>query len=441
MSLISTCFFEIMSSSNYGRTLDPYRRLRHPLGVKGVRETVVTTNNPSTIAPDQPLVVRFQSLGADDVIVPGTAKLAFNIELDSTDPNRTLVQNIGRAIVKRTIVRINNNVILSLDDSDLWNCYGDLWKTTTVRKNAHYQGIDVDATRNVTALRVGAANAAITAEASAITEHYGSRFSIPLDFEMLETHMPFYQSGLGEDRLEYEFTFHEPKHVVIADSDVNASYTVSDISLEYEKVRQPGLARMIGQKYSRISFLYDRVLRYTRATKNKEQSSWNIAVDTPARSLRGILLLFVEPAVAFQKNTEEFYNPKITNVVIEVDGVPNQLFSAGMKPYQQWQEVRKFFAGGFKQTPETAAVLKDLDLADVTLAQYLTTKYCLWLDFRSTDADGLHGTGRPIKNASGSINILIDKKIEAAGELNMHIFVVIDAQLQIADGRFDKVQY
>ena len=66
-----------MASSNYGHTLNPYRKLRDPLiGVKGVRQSVVVTNNPSTIDQNQQLLVRFPNLGANDVIVPGTTRLA-----------------------------------------------------------------------------------------------------------------------------------------------------------------------------------------------------------------------------------------------------------------------------------------------------------------------------------------------------------------------------
>ena len=90
-----------MASSKFGRKLNPYRCLRAPLGVKGVRQSVVITNNTSTIDQNQQLLVRFPNLGAH-VIVPGTARLAFRITLNSEDANRTVVQNLGRAIVKKT---------------------------------------------------------------------------------------------------------------------------------------------------------------------------------------------------------------------------------------------------------------------------------------------------------------------------------------------------
>ena len=85
----------------FGDKLNPYRRLRKAFGVKAIRQSVVIVNDPSRIDQNQPLLVRFQRLGSDVVIVPGTIRLAFNISLTSRDPNRTVVQNLGRAIVKK----------------------------------------------------------------------------------------------------------------------------------------------------------------------------------------------------------------------------------------------------------------------------------------------------------------------------------------------------
>ena len=86
----------------YGKRLNPERSLQTPKGIKGIRQKVIVTHNPSEIDQAQLLLVRFPNLGNDDVITQGTANLSFNIELTSTtDPNRTLVSNIGRAIIKK----------------------------------------------------------------------------------------------------------------------------------------------------------------------------------------------------------------------------------------------------------------------------------------------------------------------------------------------------
>ena len=85
----------------------------------------------------QDLLVRFPNLGNDDVIIPGTANLSFNIELTSTaDPNRTLVSNVGRAIIKKLAVKFEGNEILSTDNYDVFACYRDLWKTKSEKRNA-----------------------------------------------------------------------------------------------------------------------------------------------------------------------------------------------------------------------------------------------------------------------------------------------------------------
>ena len=83
-------------------------------------------------------------MGSDDVIVPGTANLSFNIELSSTiDANSTLVTNIGRAIIKKSsqAVKFEGNEIMSVDDFDIFACYRDLWKTKSEKRNAIRQGI------------------------------------------------------------------------------------------------------------------------------------------------------------------------------------------------------------------------------------------------------------------------------------------------------------
>ena len=52
------------------------------------------------------------------------ANLSFNIELTSAvDANRTLVSNIGRAIVKKLAVKFEGNEIMSVDNFNVFACY------------------------------------------------------------------------------------------------------------------------------------------------------------------------------------------------------------------------------------------------------------------------------------------------------------------------------
>ena len=101
--------------------------LRTAKGIKRTRQKVIVTHNPSEIGQNQLLTVKFPNLPSDDVIIPGTVNLSFNIELTSTaDPNRTLVSNIGRAIVKKLVAKFEGNEILCIDDFDIFVCFRDL---------------------------------------------------------------------------------------------------------------------------------------------------------------------------------------------------------------------------------------------------------------------------------------------------------------------------
>lgn len=434
-----------MMASQYGRTLNPYRGFRTPLATKGIRQSVVITHNPSTVDEKQQLLIKFPNLGPHDVLVPGTIRLTFTISLTSTDKNRTVVQNLGRAIIKDIRVRINGNEVMSIGNYDVFSCYSDLWKTKRERDNAVYQGIDTSEDQNVAKIRVGAEDKDETELADkAIADAYGNRFCIPLDFELLETHMPFYQSAL-EDRLEYELTFNDYSRVIKATGDVEAKYSVKNLALEYDMITETELARLIRSQYAgRLPIYFDRVRCQERTLKDKSDSEWTINLNVPARSMKGILMLFEDPAAGgapWARDSENFYNPKVTKVEVTIEGVPNQLFSKGMAPYHHWGEVRKHFGAGSKRHPAISNVAKDLELADVTVGEFLTSKYALWLDLRVTDDDELHGSGLRLLNTSEGIVLHITKKVEPAGKLNVYLYYIMDAQLNLEEGRYASVLY
>ena len=285
----------------YGKRLNPERSLRTPKGIKRTRQKVIVTHNPSEIDQNQELLVRFPNLGSDDVIIPGTANLSFNIELTSTvDANRTLVSNIGRAIVKKLAVKFEGNEIMSVDDFDVLACYRDLWKTNSQKRNAIRQGIiSTDGCmKNCIKLRINAGDKNVSkAQDKAIADAYGNKFIIPLDFEMLDSAAPYYQAGLG-NRLCYELTFNEYNRVtksgVSSPKVPDAKYKITDISLEYEITTQLDLARSIRSEYQHMALLYDRILRHRKIIVNKSNTVWNWAFNTPCKSLKGILILFEE---------------------------------------------------------------------------------------------------------------------------------------------------
>ena len=247
------------------------------------------------------------------MITPGTTKLTFNISLSGTDTNRTLVGNLGRNIIRKLVVKLEGNEIISIDNYDILYSYYDCWKSTTERRSAVFQGI-VEAggqTENAIKHRINAGDKVSNASDETVASIFDNKFCIPLAFEILESSLPLYQYGLGS-RLTYELTFADYSDVIKA-SNHDASYTISNISLEFDTVTNASLASQIRTEYMKSSILYDRILRSCIIPLNNSDTSFSVDINSPSKKFKGVLLIFTKERSTTKSNqdTEEFFNPKI----------------------------------------------------------------------------------------------------------------------------------
>ena len=277
-----------------GDKLNPQRSYRKGFALKGLRQHVIKMNNPSTIGPDELLTVRFPDLKENQVIIPSTMKLTFNITLAGTDVNMALVGNLGRNIIRKLVVKIEGNEIISTDDYDILYSFYDCWKCTNERLNAVFQGIvEADGqTENAIKHRINAGDKADVANDMTVASIYDNRFCIPLDFEILESSLPLYQYGLGS-RLTYELTFADYSDVIKA-MNPDATHTISNISLEFDTITNASLASQIRTEYLKSSILYDRILRARIIPLSKSDTSFSVDINSPSKSLKGVLLIFTQ---------------------------------------------------------------------------------------------------------------------------------------------------
>ena len=243
-------------------------------------------NNPSTIGPVELLTVCFPDLKENQLIIPGTTKLTFNISLAGMDVNRTLVKNMGRNITRKLVVKLEGNEIISINDYNTLYSYYDCWKCTTERLNAVFQGIvEADGQmENAIKHRINAGDKANNAKDQMVASIFDNKFCIPLDFEILESSLPLYQYGLG-CCLTCELTFADYSDVIKA-SNPDASYTISNISLEFDTVINASLANQIRTEYMKSSILYDRILRARIIPLNNSSTSFSVDINTPLKSLK-----------------------------------------------------------------------------------------------------------------------------------------------------------
>ena len=93
-----------------------------------------------------------------------------------------------------------------------------------------------------------------------------------------------------------------------------------------------------------------------------------------------------------------------------MNGMPHQLFATGFQAREIYSELIKNF---YKKN------------SDVTWEGFLTTKFALWIDTRSSIDNTLHGSGRAVEK-SGAL-LQIDKVPETSGDLTCYVFSLEDA--------------
>ena len=83
-----------------------------------------------------------------------------------------------------------------------------------------------------------------------------------------------------------------------------------------------------------------------------------------------------------------------------MEGKPNQLYAQGMRSFEQYDDICKYFTEGKQRDNNANKIQKHLQLYNLSVGEYLTDRYALWLDFRTIDENELHRSGRKIENAS-----------------------------------------
>ena len=102
-----------------------------------------------------------------------------------------------------------------------------------------------------------------------------------------------------------------------------------------------------------------------------------------------------------------------------INGSPNELYGSGILPRDYYIEAKKYF---------------DNVNSSVRWTDFLTDKFCLWIDMRSSTDNTLHGSGKTVDKSG--VLLQIDKVGEASGNLTCHVFAIADSVLHIKNNRF-----
>ena len=108
---------------------------------KRKREHIVTANLPNIAYPSQHTDIGMPHGSRDHVIVRDTTKITFNLDIESTDKARSVVNNVGRTPVKKKLLMLVSKNIDTINNSDIYDTYKDLYLCEKEREKKLLQGI------------------------------------------------------------------------------------------------------------------------------------------------------------------------------------------------------------------------------------------------------------------------------------------------------------
>ena len=320
------------------RELDSIAEHRTQFAFKGKREHISKVNMPNIAYPNQNIGIEIPHGSRDHVIVPDTVKSTFNLDIESTDK---VVNNVGRALVKKKVLMLGSKDIDTINNSDIYDTYKDLYLSKKEREEKLLQGIQP---ANGLKARVGAKRAdgtalAATTHENAITKTFDKRFAMPLDFDFCKR--PVYPYGLKED-LIVRLELSSSEKVILCTGETSAMYKLLDIPLEYDAIFDKPYATTIGEMYNgTTSISYTKVTLIHYQALSKKDTTWNIDINNLSIwSLQGLLLLFLDKRDDFANKNEKFCNPSIKKILTTINGMPHQLFAAGLQTWDIYPELK-----------------------------------------------------------------------------------------------------
>ena len=353
-----------------------------------------------------------------------------NLKVTGAHANNYLVQNVSQALVDKFIVKFASSIVQDTTSYGIYKTFEDLFRSRDERENMLREGIQ---STDLNKIRSGAGDKKTSGvdEENALNAVYGIKYRINLDHPILTDHGVLYPQALYND-LVFELTLAAAHEVVKGSDGTKLRYKLENIQLEYEVIRSKNLAAEVTSTYaSGKEFAYDLVMRekVVPITRNSD-THLNLRVNPQRRSLKGILLLFINPFTAGTRDTEQYFNPDITKVKVTVNGVPNRVCNEGLNGSDMWQELTRHFKPSTDGRP------------NMTLAKYLTSnKFGLWIDLRSMADTTMHGNGQRLVNTQDGVQLEIDRNASGSGTTYCYIFTISDAQLNIIGRQLESITF
>ena len=130
-----------MSGTEAPDSLLPTHTSKTPNAIKAPRAVKRITFDRTEASPGETLYVHVPKLNENEVLVPGSLGLRFDIDLAGGHANNYLVQNVSRALVSKMVVKFAGTILQDTDGYDLLKIYEDLFLSQEQRDDMILEGI------------------------------------------------------------------------------------------------------------------------------------------------------------------------------------------------------------------------------------------------------------------------------------------------------------
>ena len=145
----------------------------------------------------------------------------FNFDTESTDKAHSVVNNVGRALAKKKVLMLGSKDIDTINNSDIYDTYRDLYLSKKEREEKLLQGIQLgNGLKALVAKKADSTALTVTTQENAIKQTFDKRFAILLDFDFFKH--PVYPYGL-EEGLIVRLELNSAEKVILHTGDTNAT--------------------------------------------------------------------------------------------------------------------------------------------------------------------------------------------------------------------------
>ena len=385
--------------------------------LRGTRHWIKASLLKKEAVPGDIYSVSIPPLTANECIVPDTMALSF--KFNNSNTKSWFLNNLGRLLVDQLCIKVQGVQVYQNTGESMLEVYKDLWRSDVDRENRQQFGIANENVRKLISKDDSADKAAKTDGVldTTVAGIY-DRMKIPLG-KILCDNGPYAPYGMCD--FVYDITLPMSKKIMKAQTnEETGTYKLTDLQLEYDVIKSAGLAESVRGTYNTgRSFPYNHVTILKSLTWRKDSEHEVIDINLPRKSLKAIVLLFTEKG---SKDSEHFPFPNLTNVRVDVQGIPDDIYSVGLAKRDMYDEAVRFFNNDDCE--------KYLGTTSMSCRKYYTDKFACVIDFRTVDDNTVSGSGRNLIGVQAGILMKIEKEATTT-DLMCHVFLIADGAIDI----------